>query len=243
VFVVGSVSLLGVLVVVMGADPARPSPRTTPVYDPPVLAGQAVSCTGGFYAHRGESVVLTISDHCYDRANPPRDAGGRVIGTYGADARRSPCPEGRTCAGSDIVELVLTADHIPWGHLNEVDLGSGGYRAIEADAAPLSCSDLHEGMAVETDGRGIYRLGHILAIEPYALESDVIFPCMAITDMPAGVGDSGGAVIADGRPAGIAARSFGGRLGFTPLAEGLADLGLTLCTESDCGLILRSPAP
>jgi hypothetical protein len=27
------------------------------------------------------------------------------------------------------------------------------------------------------------------------------------------------------------------------LAEGLADLGLIVCTESDCGLIPRSAAP
>ena len=31
--------------------------------------------------------------------------------------------------------------------------------------------------------------------------------------------------------------SFGGSLGFTPLAEGLAQLGLKLCTEPDCGLV------
>ena len=35
---------------------------------------------------------------------------------------------------------------------------------------------------------------------------------------------------------GVASRSFGGTLGFTPLAEGLAQLGLELCTTPDCGL-------
>ena len=155
--------------------------RTTPVYAPPVLAGQMVSCTAGFYARDGGTVVLTISDHCYDRANPPRDADGREIGTYGLDARRSPCPEGRTCAGSDFVELDLTPDHIPWGHLNEVDLGPGGYRVLEAGTTPLSCADFHAGMAVETDGRGIYRSGHILeVVEPYTHDGDTIFPCMVI---------------------------------------------------------------
>jgi hypothetical protein len=47
-------------------------------------------------------------------------------------------------------------------------------------------------------------------------------------------------MLADGQPAGIAAREFDGMLGFTPLAEGLEDLGLTLCTDSNCGL---SPPP
>jgi len=213
VFIVLVVALaVGLLVI---ASAARARFRTTPVYEPPVLAGQPVACTAGFYARRGEAIVLTISDHCYDRAHPPLDAAGDALGTYGADARRADCPAGRTCAGSDIVELVLAPDHIPWGHLNLVDLGAGGYRTIAPDAQPLSCDDLHEGAAVETDTN---------------------FPCMAVTDIEAGIGDSGGAFLLDGRPAGIAAREFGGRLGFTPLAEGFADLGLTLCTDPDCGL-------
>jgi hypothetical protein len=226
--------LLGVLLVI--ANAARSLFRTTPVYDPPVLAGQIVTCTAGFYAHRGSTLVLTMSDHCYDRVHPPRDKAGRVIGTYGADARRSPCPAGRTCAGSDIVELILAPDDIPWGHLNLVDLGPGGYRTIAPDARPLSCADLHVGAAVEYDGRTIYRSGRIVAVDPYDFPTDTIFPCMALTDMDAAVGDSGAAVLADGQPAGIASREFGGKLGFTPLAEGLADLGLTLCTDPDCGL-------
>jgi hypothetical protein len=210
--------------------------RTSPIYDPPVLAGQVVTCTAGFYAHRGSTLVLTISDHCYDRANPPRDAAGRVIGTYGADARRADCPAGRTCAGSDIVELTLTPDHVPWGHLDQVDLGPGGYRTIAPDARPLSCADLRVGSAVEMDGRGLYRSGRIVGVQPYEFATDTIFPCMVLTDLDTAVGDSGAAVLAEGQPAGIAAREFDGKLGFTPLAEGLTDLGLTLCTDPDCDL-------
>jgi hypothetical protein len=59
---------------------------------------------------------------------------------------------------------------------------------------------------------------------------------MALTDLDTAVGDSGAAILADGQPAGVAARSFEGKLGFTPLAEGLEDLGLTLCTDPNCGL-------
>ena len=63
------------------------------------------------------------------------------------------------------------------------------------------------------------------------------FPCMvAAADIDVGVGDSGGAVLVRGLPAGVSSRSFGGRLGFTPLAEGLETLGLELCTTPDCGL-------
>lgn len=211
--------------------------RTTPTFDPPVLAGQMVSGgTAGFYARRGDTIVLTISAHGYDLEQSPRDAAGRVIGRYGADARRAPCPSGRTCAGSDIRELILTPDHIPWGHLNQIDLGPGGYRTLAAQIKPLSCADLREGMPTEVNGRGIYRWGRILDVEPYAFEADTIFPCMALTDMSVGIGDSGGPVITDGVPAGITSRDFSGRLGFTSLAEGLEDLGLTLCTEPNCGL-------
>lgn len=210
--------------------------RTSPIYDPPVLAGQVVTCTAGFYANRGSTLVLTISAHCYDRANPPRDAAGRLIGTYGADARSADCPAGRICAGSDIVELILTPDHIPWGHLDQVDLGPGGYRTIAPGARPLSCADLRVGSAVEMDGRGLYRSGRIVGVQPYEFATDAIFPCMALTDLDTAIGDSGAAILVDGQPAGIAARQFDGKLGFTPLAEGLTDLGLTLCTDPNCGL-------
>jgi hypothetical protein len=50
-------------------------------------------------------------------------------------------------------------------------------------------------------------------------------------------GDSGGVVLVRGIPAGVTSRSFGGDLGFTPLAEGLAALGLDLCTAPDCSLV------
>jgi hypothetical protein len=117
-----------------------------------------------------------------------------------------------------------------------VDLGPGGYRTIAGDARPLSCADLRVGSAVEMDGRGLYRSGRIVTVEPYEFASDVIFPCMALTDVDTAVGDSGAAVLAEGQPAGITARSFDGKLGFTPLAEGLSDLGLALCTDPNCGL-------
>ncbi len=234
VFLVLAAILFGGLLAI--ANTWRQFIRTSPVYDPPVLAGQVVTCTAGFYAHRGSTLVLTISGHCYDRANPPRDAAGRLIGTYGADARRGDCPTGRTCAGSDIVELILNPEHIPWGHLDQVDLGPGGYHTIAPDARPLSCADLRVGSSVEMDGRGLYRSGKIVAVEPYEFATDTIFPCMALTDLDTAVGDSGAAILADGQPAGIAAREFDGKLGFTPLAEGLTDLRLTLCTEPECGL-------
>ena len=239
VFIMLVVGLAAGLLVI--ASEVRARIRTTPIYEPPVLAGQPVSCTAGFHARRGETIVLTISGHCFDRAHPPLDSAGQAIGAYGAEARSADCPTGRTCAGSDIVELVLEPDHVPWGHLNLVDLGAGGYRTIASDARPLSCADRHEGASVETNGRGIHRSGTIVSVVPYAYEDDTIFPCMAISDIDAGIGDSGGAVLLDGQPAGIASRQFGGKLGFTALAEGLADLGLTLCTDPDCGIAPPGP--
>jgi len=47
-------------------------------------------------------------------------------------------------------------------------------------------------------------------------------------------------VLVNGVPGGVSARMFmvpgGSYLGFTPLAEGLAELGLTMCDSPDCGL-------
>jgi hypothetical protein len=57
---------------------------------------------------------------------------------------------------------------------------------------------------------------------------------MIAAEIEVGTGDSGGAVLVHGLPAGVASRSFDGLLGFTPLAEGLAQLGLDLCTTPDC---------
>jgi hypothetical protein len=59
---------------------------------------------------------------------------------------------------------------------------------------------------------------------------------MATAKIPVGTGDSGGAVLVGGLPAGVIARRLGERMGFTPLAEGLENLGLTLCTTPDCEL-------
>lgn len=68
------------------------------------------------------------------------------------------------------------------------------------------------------------------------------FRCLIAARIQVAVGDSGGAVLVRGIPAGVTSRSFGGLLGFTPLAEGLAQLGLELCTTPDCDLVAPSPA-
>ncbi len=61
---------------------------------------------------------------------------------------------------------------------------------------------------------------------------------MIAANIKVDVGDSGGAVLVRGIPAGVTLRSFGGYLGFTPLAEDLGQLGLELRTTPDCGLTL-----
>ena len=211
--------------------------RTTARFEPPVWAGQNVpgACSGGFYARRDQTIVLTIVAHCALPGTELRDF-GRFIGTFGPMATLSDCPAGRFCAPSDFLTLALARDRIPWGHLNLVDLGAGGYRTIDPGTQALACDDIAPGDRVETNAREHYRAGPVLVVSPYEHATDTMFPCMVVADMEVVVGDSGGAVLVDGVPAGIVSRAIGDRLGFTPLAEGLENLGLTLCTTPDCDL-------
>ena len=217
--------------------------RTTPVYDPPVLAGQQIPgfCSGGFYARHGDSIVLTTTPHCASEgwaANDPTT--GAALGVFGPTAKDATCPyAGHTCAAADMNYLIVAADRIPWGHLNVVDLGTGGYAMVPSGTKPLACADIAIGDPVEIDGRSIYRRGTVAEkgenLKPPA-EDGSYFPCMIASAVQIGGGDSGGAVLVRGLPAGIISRSYGGSLGFTPLAEGLAELGLDLCDTPDCGL-------
>ena len=239
------VALVGLLVGIGGyslASAITQPRRTTPVYDPPVLAGQQVwgYCSGGFYARRGDTIVLTSSGHCTSEGTVAYESDGITPrGVFGPALRDATCPyPGHSCASSDMNDLVVAEDRIPWGRLNVVDLGVGGYRVIPAGTRPLACADIAIGDPVEIDGRNIYRMGSVAEKGANLNPGDgAYFPCMITARIPVASGDSGGAVLVRGIPAGVTSRSFGGLLGFTPLAEGLRDLGLELCTSPDCGLL------
>lgn len=238
------VGLAGILVAigVYSVATAIGTPRrTTAVHDPPVLAGQHLYglCSGGFYARLDDTIVLTSTGHCTSEGTVATDPDGTgVRGVFGPAAVSPTCAfEGKTCAASDLNYLVVDPARIPWGHLNLVDLGSGGYRTIEPGTEPLGCDDVAIGDRVEIDGRGIYREGTVREKAENNFAGDgMYFPCMIAASIDVGVGDSGGAVLVRGLPAGVTSRSFGGKLGFTPLAEGLAELGLELCTTPNCDL-------
>lgn len=216
--------------------------RTSPIYDPPVLAGQQLwgACSGGVYARHGDTIVLTSTGHCTSEGTVAYDPDGTTVrGVFGPAARDATCPyPGHKCASSDINYLVVAPDRIPWGHLNAIDLGTAGYRVIEPGTKPLACADIAIGDLVEIDGRNTYRSGTVAEKgQNLNAQDGDYFPCMIAARIPVGVGDSGGVVLVRGLPAGVTSRSFGGNLGFTPLAEGLAQLGLELCTTADCGLV------
>ena len=237
--VLGLMLAIGLLAATRAMQPRR----TTPVYDPPVLAGQQLwgACAGGFYARQGDTIVLTSTGHCTTEGSTAYAADRRTVrGVFGPHAQDTTCPyPGHWCASSDINYLVVAGGQIPLGRLNLVDLGMGGYRVIAPGTRPLRCQDITIGDEVEINGRDIYRRGRVTAkganLFP-ATQDGAYFPCMVVADVPVAVGDSGGAVLVRGIPAGVTSRSFGGSLGFTPLAEGLAQLGLELCTTPDCGL-------
>ncbi len=241
-----TVVLVGVLLAIAAASVVSivTTPhRTTAAYDPPVLAGQEIwgACAGGFYARLGSVIVLTSSGHCTDPGTVAYGPDGTTKrGVFSTPARDATCAYlGHTCAASDMDYLVVATDQIPWGHLNVVDLGTAGYRVIAPGTQPLACADIAIGDQVEIDGRAIYRSGTVTDkgqnLFP-ANEDGAYFPCMIASPIQVAIGDSGGAVLVRGIPAGVTSRSFGGSLGFTPLAEGLAELGLQLCTTPDCGL-------
>jgi hypothetical protein len=223
--------------------------RTTPVFDPPVLAGRPLwgSCGGGFHARRGETLVVTSSGHCAAEGAVAVEPDGRTVrGVFGPSALEATCDQpGHTCKPSDMSYLVIAPDRIPWGRLNLVDLGAGGYRELAPGTRPLACGDIAVGDPVEINGRDVFRTGVVAEKGPYvhdpAQDADA-FPCMVAAGISVVVGDSGSGVLVRGQPAGVVSRSFGGVLGlggamgFTPLAEGLANLGLELCTTPNCGL-------
>ncbi len=227
----------------LGARTITAPHRTTPVYSPPVLAGQVVPglCSAGFYARRANTIVLTSSDHCAGEGTVVRDPdSGILLGVIGPTAQSPTCPyPDHTCAASDMNYLVIEPARIPWGHLNVIDMGVGGYRTIAPGTKPLSCADIAVGDPVEIDSQARFRQGSVLEkgdnLKDAAYDGSY-FPCMIAASIQVGVGDSGGSVLVRGLPAGIVSRSFGGYLGFTPLAEGLAEMGLTLCTTPDCGI-------
>ena len=232
--------LIALVVVVMGGEAIQPR-RTTVRYDPPVLAGQQLwgYCAGGFYARRADTIVLTSTGHCTTEGTVAYDPDGTTVrGVFGPAARDATCPYGgHKCASSDINYLVVAPERIPWGHLNVVDLGTDGYQVLAPGTEPLRCADVAVGDGVEINGRDLYRRGVVLEKGEYLHREDGdYFPCMIAADIEAAPGDSGGAVLVGGMPAGVTSRSFGGLLGFTPLAEGLAQLELELCTTPDCGL-------
>jgi len=238
VVLAGVLLLFGTLLFVRAALQPR---RTTPLFDPPVLAGQQLwgYCAGGFYARHGDVIVLTSTGHCTTEGTVADDPDGITVrGVFGPAARDATCPYARhRCASSDMNYLVVAKDRVPWGHLNTVDMGTGGYRIIPSGTSPLGCPDVAIGDPVEIDGRNINRTGRVLEKGEYLHPDDGdYFPCMIAADIAVESGDSGGAVLVRGIPAGVSSRSFGGMLGFTPLAEGMAQLGLDLCTTPNCGL-------
>lgn len=162
------------------------------------------------------------------------------LAVVGPTAQDPICPHARhTCHASDMNYLVLAPDHVPWGRLNVIDMGVGGYRTLKAGTEPLTCSEIAIGDRVEMNGRNIYRTGTVTEkgqnLQPPDRDGSY-FPCMVVATVQVGGGDSGSVVMVRDLPAGVTSRTFDGNLGFTPLAEGLAQLGLELCTTPACDL-------
>src|SRR3972149_6580580 len=84
--------------------------RTTPVYDPPVLAGQWIPgyCSAGVYARLGGSVVLPSAPHCPAGGTVATSPDGTVQGVFGPTATDSACAHpDHTCKPSDMNYLIV----------------------------------------------------------------------------------------------------------------------------------------
>lgn len=219
--------------------------RTTEIFDPPVIAGRRVAewCSGGVYAKTSDGrIVITTTGHCANAGDPMTTPEGRYVGTASAPSRFEPCdrPGKNRCTTSDMALVAMVPEMIPWGHLNWIDLGAGGYRVIEPGTRALSCADIRVGDGVEFNGRDLFRTGKVLEIGSNDFPADGTYiPCLVAASISVAGGDSGGVVLVRGLPAGVAARAFGAdsTMGFSPLADGLAEMGLTMCDTPDCGLV------
>ncbi len=211
-------------------------------FSPPVLAGRYVVGGAGsaaVYARRDGRVYLVTTSHSLTPGTEARDPSGEtVIGHFGSGAWTQGCPDAtHRCEASDMSAIELLPDAIPWGHLNVIDMSAAGAYAIPAGTVPLSCDEIAIGDRVEVAGRSGHATGTVHEKGRYLFAEDGdSFPCMVATDVAVRSGDSGSVVLIRGIPAGVASRSFGGLMGFTPMREGLDALGLTLCTTPDCDL-------
>ncbi|MFN8631766.1 MAG: hypothetical protein U0838_16040 [Chloroflexota bacterium] len=239
------IALVGVLIAVGRACRSRSRHLGPPlVYSPPVLAGQGLGygCSGGVYAKtKDDAIVLTTTGHCLTEGMTALRADGVPIGKASAWSNWSTCdkPGKNRCTSSDMAYITLLPEVIAWGHLDQIDMGAGGYVTVAPGTRALACPDIHEGDEVRFNGRSIYRTGKVVSQEAYNFDGDgTFFPCIVISDVQAGGGDSGGVVLVRGLPAGVGARVFGSDqwMGFTPLGPGLEELGLTLCDSPNCGL-------
>ena len=160
--------------------PARCSPAS----------GSRATARPGSTPGSGDTIVLTSSPHCAGVGTTAASPDGTVQGVFGPTARDATCayPD-HTCAASDMNYLVVAPDRIPWGHLNEIDLGVGGYRILAPDAEPLACADIAVGDPIEMDGRGVYRTGTVAEKGAYLhppAQDGSYFPCMIASRLSVG---------------------------------------------------------
>ncbi len=194
---------------------------------------------GWVYARLGDTIVLTTSPHCGGDGTHATSPDGTVQGVLGPTAVMTACPHpDHTCKASDMNYLAVAPDRVPWGHLNEIDLGVGGYRILAPDTRPSACSDIAVGDPVEMDGRGDYRTGTVAEkgeyLQPANEDGDLLPGALlprASRSAPATPERGAGAW----DPGRVTTRSLDGNLGFTPLAEGLSVRVSRCARRRDCG--------
>ena len=201
--------ILGVgLVVVIGALAVRAllePRRTTPVFEPPVVAGQQLwgCCAGGFYARLADTIVVTSTGHCTSEGAVAYEPDGTTMrGVFGPVARDATCPhEGHTCR--------VVRHQLPRRRGGPDSVGPPQRRRLRhgrlsdhpAGTRPLACDDIAIGETAEINGRNVYRSGEVVEKGENLHAGDpAYFPCMIAATIHVESGDSGGAVLVRRHP-------------------------------------------
>ena len=210
---------------------------TSASYDPnvrPTGAGRPANlggvCSGEVPTPAMGSTIVLTTTALRRRGTGGPTPGNGPSGRGVSSGRAGPgatCPYPRTPRAATDLNYAVVAPGSPvlWGHLNGIGPGHGRLPDHPAGTRPLACRR-------HSDRRPRWRSTAATSIEAersrkgenHHPEGRSYFPCMVAAAIQVGVGDSGGAVLVRGIPAGVTSRRLRRMARVHPVAEGMAEL-------------------